>query len=108
MGITSSPSYTCLWKCNEDGQQTSFTLVEANVFHILSLWLADPNKSHNHFSHDIWTSNEYQSEVCHVKWSYSPFNYSRVLNLEWLSYFEHVLQPLFNTCIFSVHSWSHT
>ena len=25
-----------------------------------------------------------------------------------LSYHEHVVQPLLNTCVFGIHSWSHT
>ena len=31
-----------------------------------------------------------------------------LLNLQWLSYFEHILHYVFNTHLLGIHSWSHT
>ena len=37
-----------------------------------------------------------------------PPKYVAYMNLEWLSYFEHVIQSLLNTSLFGVCNWNHT
>ena len=37
-----------------------------------------------------------------IKWSYVDL----VIHLEWLSYFEHKVQSLLNTCLLYIHSWN--
>ena len=43
-----------------------------------------------------------------IKWSYRYLELHWQLSLEWLSYFEHTIQSLLNTCVFNIHFWSHT
>ena len=70
--------------------------------------LAKPSCAYSHLPHNCLRSYEYIIIIkakIHVliKWSYrSPLPYW-ILNLEWLTYFEHKIQSLLNTCFFGVH-----
>ena len=78
--------------------------------HVISKrWLANPNQGHNHFLVIYWRSYayliHYQSEdYISYNWSDRFFQLYRLLSLECLPIFEHVLQPRLNTCLFGLHS----
>ena len=75
--------------------------------HIISTrWSTNPNQGHSHFPYNFWSLHEYLIHYQGVD-SYAHLNdhigpppqLCCLLSLEWLTYFEHRIQSLSNTCL---------
>jgi hypothetical protein len=67
----------------------------------------------SHFPHDFRSLHGYlvhhrSEDFVPIQWSDRFLRLCWLSILEWLAYIEHTVQSLLNTCLFGIHSWSHT